>query len=274
MKLRKFKLSFFVACMAVCVCFTPNVGVKANAQYEIVFKAGLHGSIENERSVSYPVEAGSMFPNEPTVVAQEGYVFKGWNKALPEVGSVVEGKQTYVAQYDVLVSGVNYIVRYVDQNNADIATPKSSMAEEGTTIIERAKVVSGYTFNKAQQEFKVLADHTEFTITYTLVNPEEVIRYEDEIINLVVPGTEGQNNTENGNNNPNNNVNNDQTTNEDNNNQNNKEDVKGNETPLAKGDKEKDYTYLYVAGCGVLLVLILGYFYVYKKKQKHTEHKS
>lgn len=276
MKKRRMKFLYFAICAALSMCLLPLKTLKANAQYEIVFKAGLHGTIHNEKSIRFPVQAGELFPDEPSVVAQEGYVFKGWNKTLPEVGSVVEGKQIYVAQYDVLVSGVNYIVRYVNEDNVEIATPKSSMAEEGSTVIERAKTIPGYAYRSAQQSFKVSNKETQFTFTYTLTNPDEVIRYEEEVINQVTPGQDANQNAGGPNNeNDANNENNENNENNGNENEGNNENENVNDpdTPLAKGESKSDLTYLYIGGAAAVLAIILAGLFVRKKKQNTTDEK-
>lgn len=265
--MRKHKLRIWMACLCTvfCMCVMPNLDVKASMpQYEIVFKAGLHGTINNEKSVSYPVTAGDIFPNEPMVSAEAGYVFKGWNKQLPGVGSSVEGKQTYVAQYDVLVSGVNYIVRYVNEDNVEIATPKSTMAESGSTIHERAKIIAGYTYQTAEQQFVVNEQTTSFTFVYTLTNPDEVIRYEQEVINQETPQQGGNQNDNNANNDANNNETEDNTPGNDTPADN--EIVDDNETPLANSNPQSDNGLLIVGGCGILLVVILLGLFLRKKK--------
>lgn len=162
--------------------------VEASAEYEIVFKAGLHGTINGKASLNYRVPAGDRFPNEPTVVAEDGYVFTGWNKALPGVNTPVESKQVFVAKYDVLVDGISYIVHYVDEKGSPIATPKTMMGEAGSKIVERAKVISEYAYEKETQQFTLSEKTKEITFVYNFTGVRENIRYEEEIINEVVPG--------------------------------------------------------------------------------------
>ncbi|MEG0366041.1 MAG: MucBP domain-containing protein [Coprobacillus sp.] len=238
------------------------------AQYEVVFKAGANGTVNNQKSVTYTLGAGETFPDEPTVVAKEGYVFTGWNKALPMVGTKVEGKQIYVAQYDVLIDGISYIVRYVDEQGVTIATAKTMMAESGSRITERAKTIPGYTYQTATQEFVVDQNNKEIKFVYTLTNPEEKIIYQEEVVNVVVPGqarpgqttTPGQANPD------------DNTTNiEDNKvpqgNGENDENIDDQDVPLAKGNQSIDNVLLY-SGIAMVLLLLIGGIIIVKRKKK------
>lgn len=177
-----------------CMFLLPITVTDINAaEYEIVFKAGAHGTVDGKKEVSHRLSTNDVFPDEPAIAVEDGYVFKGWSKQLPSVGSKVSGKAVYVAKYGVVIDGVTYTVRYVDENRTDIATPKTMTGENGTSITERAKNVPGYTYQQAEQTF-TLSDGMEVQFVYTLTNPNEVIRYEtvteEEIINQVEPVTE------------------------------------------------------------------------------------
>lgn len=244
------------------------------AQYEIVFKAGLNGTINNGKSVTYTLMAGATFPDEPTVVAKEGYVFTGWNKALPEVGTKVEGKQVYVAQYDVVISGISYIVRYVDEQGVTIATAKTSMAESGSTIVERAKTIPGYTYQIVTQEFVINQNNKEIKFVYTLTNPEERIVYEEEVTNVTAPGQTTQQG------NINRNTNRNDTAIEENNipqgNGNNgnpakeEETIDDQEVPLAKENDSSMNTVFIYGGIALALVLLAGGIILVKRKKKRS----
>lgn len=179
----------FTGLLMACMFLFPVTITKIQAaEYEIVFKAGAHGTVNGQKEVSYRLSTNDVFPDEPVVTAQEGYVFKGWNKELPDVGSKVSGKTVYVAKYGVVINGVTYTVRYVDENKTDIATPKTMLGEQGSSITERAKTVAGYMYQQSEQTF-TLTNEMEIQFVYTLTNPNEVIRYEtiteEEIINQV-----------------------------------------------------------------------------------------
>lgn len=181
-----------VASALVCAFFSPISMTKVSAaEYAVEFKAGAHGTVNGEKSVSYLVNSGDVFPNEPSINVESGYVFKGWNKELPEVGSAVEGKQIYVAKYGVVINGLNYTVRYVDENSVDIATPTTMLGEDGEQYTVRAKTVAGYTYQNPSQTFTLDENNKQILIVYTLTNPnivnrEEII-YENEVVNQVVP---------------------------------------------------------------------------------------
>lgn len=142
------------------------------ANYQIVFKAGAHGTIQGEKELVYECSSEDLFPDEPIVEAEKGYVFTGWNHALPEVGSKVSGKQVYVAKYAVMIEGVPYTVRYVDEQKKDIATPKTILRELGEQVEERAKQIPGYRAQKEQQQF-VVAEHMEILFIYTLEDTDQ-----------------------------------------------------------------------------------------------------
>ena len=52
------------------------------AEYEIVFKAGAHGTINGNKEASYRLSSDDVFPDEPDIQVEKGYVFVGWNKQL------------------------------------------------------------------------------------------------------------------------------------------------------------------------------------------------
>lgn len=287
MKKRNRFLTALSGIVMACLFLLPisTTDIKA-AEYEIVFKAGAHGSVDGQKEVSYHLSTNDVFPNEPTVSAEEGYVFKGWSKQLPSVGSKVTGKQVYVAKYGVLIDGVSYTVRYVDENKTDIATPKTMLGERGTQIVERAKTVPGYTYQQAEQTF-TLKDGMEIQFVYTLTNPNEVIRYEtitqEEVVNQVVPQENGnQNNvtpTPNPNptpapnpdvvipddNQPNGDGNNDKDTDKDK----DQTDINDQETPEGDG-KGNDYAML-AGGLGILVVAGIAIIFMYWNKKRKTE---
>lgn len=244
------------------------------ASYEVEFKAGAYGSINDKKSKSYSIEAGSMFPDEPTVVAKEGYVFTGWNSELPPVGSIVEDKMVFVAKYETLVNGISYIVRYVDENNVAIATPKSTMGEDGSTIVERAKNVAGYTYKNSTEKITLSKKSKEIVFVYTLTNPKEVIRYEEEIINVPAEGgagttQPGENANGNITNNGGQNAGEGEEVIPDNPTPAAGETIDDNKTPLAGEKLEDNNTMLLALGIGGAIILLAGGFFIlYKRKKK------
>ncbi len=267
--LKKLLATCMVAIMA-CTFSASFLQTAHAAQYEIVFKGGLHGTVDNQKSVSYRLEANSLFPNEPSVQANDGYVFAGWSKQLPAVGSKVDRKMVFVAKYDVLVNGISYIVRYVDEDNVPVATAKTMMAEEGSTIVERAKIVENYAFVEATQEFVLSENKKEIVFVYRATNQKEQIRYEEEQVN-VRGGTQGNQTGGNQGGTPGNTeevAQPDQPKGGG-----NGEEVGGKDTPLAQGDAS-DYLPAMLAGvAGVALLGLIAFIVMKRKKEKESETK-
>lgn len=264
-------ISLFLLALTIML---PTSFMQANAaEYDIIFKAGAHGTLnENkEKSVTHSIQSGDVFPNEPVVNVEEGYIFTGWNKELPEAGSTVNGKHIYVAQYDVEINGVSYIVEYQDQEGVIISTSKSAMGELGSTIIERAKVIPEYTFTTSQQEVILTEGANKVIFTYFLTNPNEREIIVEEVTNVTVPGTTGTagtTGTPTTPQTPTENVEDEDTPLADNPNDN--ETVEEDDTPLAKGN-EKNVSVI-IAGAVFATAFIVGlwWFLVKKKKRKQA----
>lgn len=261
-------MSVCIIAIMACTFMLPLMqNVKANASYQITFKSGLHGTIEGQKAVSYMQEAGSIFPDEPTVQAQDGYVFTGWNKQLPTVGSQVDRKLVFVATYDVLVNGISYIVHYEDEKGLAIATPKTTMGESGSKIVERAKVVSGYTYKESEQTFTLSKNKKEITFVYTSDNTNEKIRYEEEQVNVTEADqnaratAQGNENLTNGN---------DTDTNKKNT-INKEEKADENKTPKAKGNTVENNLPVILGSVAGLILLSGIVIYVIMKKRKQKE---
>lgn len=245
----------------------------AAAQYEIVFKGGLHGTVDNQKSVSYRVNANDMFPNEPSVQVEDGYIFTGWSKPLPQVGSKVDRKMVFVAKYDVVVDGISYIVRYVDENNAPVATAKTMMAEKGTTIVERAKVVENYEYLEASKEIVLSEKQKEIIFVYRDTRQKEQIRYEEEQVN--VAGDAAQGGTQGGNqegNTTNPGVNEEEVNQPDQPKGEGNEAVDDKDTPLAEGEVTEYLPMIAVGVGGVVLVGLVAYLVWKKRKEKEVEN--
>ncbi|MEG0328868.1 MAG: cell wall anchor protein [Longicatena sp.] len=273
---RTLKASFII--LVVSLLMIPFSLAKVHAaSYEVVFKSGAHGTINGNKNETHKLNAGDIFPDEPVVQAEAGYAFKGWDKALPSVGSTVSGKQVFVARYSVLVSGVQYTVHYVDENKVAIATPKTIVAEENSTVNERAKNVAGYQYQEATKDLTITKDLKDVYFTYTLTNPNEVIKYvettEYETINQVVNGENAANNNNATTNNPteapgttpdNEPVQDNETPKADG----GKDKVEDNQTPKAKGTSNN----MLLIGGGIAgLALLVGCILFFLKKRKVTE---
>lgn len=252
------------SCLVAMVCVVP---VHANASYEIEFKAGAHGTINGESKVSYVQEAGSVFPNEPVVTPEDGYRFVGWSKELPEVGSAVEGRMTFVAKYAVVLDGVEYIVRYVDNYGLELDTPKAAVGERGESVTERARYIEGYRIDQTTQTVVLNEDHTEIVFTYvSTAAPEQVI----EEIDRIVPGTGGDQGTttppagdQGEPEQPGEDIEDPDTPLAGDDDTNDSEEIEDDDTALAGGSEN---VMLYVGGAIVLVAAVAIYFFMRNKK--------
>ena len=256
--------SFLFSCL---LCM--NICVVQAASYEISFRGGVNGTVEGQKSVTYTVEENSKFPDEPQVEAKDGYVFVGWNKQLPEVGSLVNGKEVYVARYAAVVSGIRYTVHYVNEIGVDIATQRTMVAEEGNEVTLRAKVIAGYESKEKQRKVIVDKEHHVFKFVYKLIDKDAVDKNANQnqqtqqTTGTATSQVSGQEQTV------------DKET--DAVNGNTKDEIKTekeeeNKTPLAGlfGNDHSNIGYL-AAGAGCLLFLILLFFWKKRKKEKETQ---
>lgn len=270
--IKKLSVLCIVALMACTFLTSYIVNIKAEEtpMYDIVFKGGLHGTVNGKKTMIYEMQAGDIFPNDPSVKVEEGYVFTGWNKELPEVGTTVDRKLVFVAQYDVLVEGISYIVHYVDENNVAIATPKTMMAEAGSKIVERAKVINEYAYQKATQEFVLSEKKKEITFVYNYTGIRENIRYEEEIINVYEEGTPRTTNPGNTGNTPGGNPGDtpggDANIDDPDVPQGDIEDPK---VPQGKLNEEGNSTWMIVGGVGAVALLGLLAWYIVKRKKEN-----
>ena len=278
--LKKLVTGIVLACMFV----VPATTLKLNAaSYQIVFKAGTHGTINGQKEANYQLTSEDAFPDEPNVEAESGYVFAGWNKELPSVGSTVTGKQIYVAKYNVVVNGVNYTVRYVDENGVDITTAKTVLGEKGNDYTVRAKTVAGYTYKEATKTFTLNEENTSITFVYSLTNPNEVVRnetvFEEETVNQVVPGqttNNGNTNAGNNTNNPNQGTQGNEQEEEIEDNEQpkgdgNEEEIEDNKQPESKGEPAGSNSMLIFGGITGAALLICGVWFLIAKRKNHAE---
>lgn len=266
--------SIMIMMFTLCIFLFPLMNVQVHAaEYEVVFKAGSHGTVNGGKEVSYRLSNNDIFPNEPSIAVEDGYVFQGWSKELPEVGTNVTGKQVYVAKYGVVINGIIYTVRYVDENKVDIATATTMLGEKGTEYTVRAKTVPGYTFQETTKSFNLESNNQEIVFVYTLTNPDLVVRnetvYEYENVNQTVGGTtQGQ-----GGNQANTNPETDAPENVTpagggENTPEEEETIEDEENPLANTDGVSKYTMLISVFAGVLLLAGVGAYLVLKKRKK------
>lgn len=147
--------------------------------YEVTFKSGSQGVFDvsgldsnatyNEKhtSVTYKVNAGDAFPEVPELIINEGYRNNEWSQTLPAVNSPVEEKEIYVAKYTKIVNGVEFTVRYVDQNGVELDTPTIYTTDLGIEEVVRAKTIDGYTPDALQKRLTVSRENVEIQFMYT-----------------------------------------------------------------------------------------------------------
>lgn len=264
-KLKKMAIFMLMICFLVPFCITDTY---ASNQYDIIFRAGGHGSINGENKVTITVNYGDNFPDVPDVTVEEGYIFNGWDKPLPSVGSSVESKQVYVARYTRAISGQIYHVRYVDQNDVDLISPKVSLGELNHTITERAKQINNYPVDNVEKSITISNSKNEIVFVYTLPQDALQTSYITETVNVenTVPTNTNQQNTNTGTTDiedtqiplsPN--AEDEQET----------KDIEDNQIPLASNieDKDTNYTLIISSGVAIGIVILLALF-VYKKKTK------
>lgn len=172
--------------------------VSAATSYDIIYRAGAHGSFNGESKYVVEKEYGTAFPDDPyydnLLAVDEGYVFKGWSEEMPDT---VTGKMTLVAKYAPIVNGVQYKVRYVDQNDTDIVTPRLAIGELGSTVTVRAKTINDWPVDQTSKSIELTDGTNEIKFVYTVPEDEVQIEYVTEYVTntvdeiVTVPATPG-----------------------------------------------------------------------------------
>ena len=267
-----------ILCLACAFTFVlPQVShIQAkDVYYEITFRAGAHASFDGKSKVVKTVKFKDAFPDVPDLTIEEGYVFKEWSKELPKVGSPVESKQTYVAKCVPVVSGQQYTVKYVDQNDVDIISPKIRIGELGSTVTERAKTIEDWPVDQAEKSITITNQTNEIKFVYTVpadqVRTEYVTEYETNVVDQVTtvvdntgtpaaPVTPAPGTPENPG---------DDVTNVDDNQTpqsgGDTTDIPDNQTPQAKGQPTDNAT-LITGAVGLGIILILAAYLVARRK--------
>lgn len=124
-------------------------GVKGTApRYTVTYQPGDHGTLDNlgagEDVVRSDLVKGTATPDAPTVNADEGYYFKGWE---PERAATVTGDAVYTAKYDKR-NDLNYTVHYY--LNGTTQKVEDDKVVDGKTfeevVTETYATIDGYTF--------------------------------------------------------------------------------------------------------------------------------
>jgi hypothetical protein len=142
---------------------------------------------DDQTKVVYKVAYGAAFPDLPTVVPAAGYVVNTAEWDAAATPAAVEGKEEMVAKYLRLVDGVEYTVKYVDENGVDVASPIIATANKGDTVTARAKSVSGYYADSAVKTLNVTGEGLSVSFVYKLTNPPSGETIE-QIVEEVIPG--------------------------------------------------------------------------------------
>ena len=174
----------------------PMSVVNAVTTYDITFRAGAHGDFSGESKVVYTEEYNAQYPTDPydagLLTVDEGYAFIGWDEVLP---SRVDGAATYVAKYTPIINGVEYRIRYVDQNDVDLVTPRIMIGELGSEVTQQARNINDYPVDQAEKSIVLGEDNNVITFVYTVpedeVQPEYITEVITEVVDQVttVPGT-------------------------------------------------------------------------------------
>lgn len=167
----------FAAFLAFSMMYpTSATDVQAASTYDVVFKAGSHGTFteepagatlsEDKKTLTYEVGVNEEFPEVPEIKIDEGYRTNGWNET-PAVGTNVQERQVYVAKYTKLVNAVEFTVKYVDNFGNQLATPRIYTTELGSTQTVFYKDIEGYVVDAYQKTMEVTRDGIEIEFRYT-----------------------------------------------------------------------------------------------------------
>lgn len=179
-------------------CLPCLNSVKAATSYDVIFRAGAHGSFNGESKYVVEKEYGTAFPDDPyyenELAVDDGYIFTGWNKEMPET---VTGKTVLVAKYTPLVDGVEYKIRYVDQNDVDIVTPRLAIGNVGSSVTVTAKTINDWPVDQSTKTIQLTEGTNEIKFVYTVPEDEVQTEYVTEYVTntvdevVTVPATAG-----------------------------------------------------------------------------------
>ncbi|MDR3241494.1 MAG: InlB B-repeat-containing protein [Lactobacillaceae bacterium] len=97
----------------------------ATRKVNVTFVAGTHGTlVYGDHGATTPIDYGTSWSDAnitvPEPVADKGYEFAGWVKALPSADTIITSDKMFTAQFVKKASGT-VTVRYVDDNGEQIA---------------------------------------------------------------------------------------------------------------------------------------------------------
>lgn len=218
------KLVSGIMALAVSVVLVPAMDVQAASEYTVTFRPGNVGqfgiasednsmktvkdmaqevadiyyaqyetTVTENGAIKVKVSAGAAMPATPGyVIPDEGYCVRAWG---PEQGETVRKNVDYVVDYGRLIDGVEYTVKYVDEESGESLAPfATAYANIGDTVSVNAPATittsdaGEYVLTSAAtQELTLTADAASNVITFTYAyNYDPGTVTEDVIVN--VPG--------------------------------------------------------------------------------------
>lgn len=213
-----------VMALAVVCSLMPAISVHAASEYTVTFRPGnvgrfgiassakgetsvkdmaqevadvLYGaydvSVTENGAIKVKVPSGEQIPAAPAyIIPDEGYCVRTWG---PEQGAQVSKNVDYVVDYGRLTDGVEYTVKYIDEESGESIAPFAiAYANVGESVISNAPAIittseaGSYVLTSASsQEITLDADAASNMIVFNYAyqyNPETII---EEVV-TVVPG--------------------------------------------------------------------------------------
>lgn len=218
------KLVSGMMALAVSVVLVPAINAQAASAYTVTFRPGNVGqfgiasadnsmktvqdmaqevadiyyaqyetTVTENGAIKVKVPAGTEMPATPGyIIPDEGYCVRTWG---PEQGETVRKNVDYVVDYGRLIDGVEYTVKYVDEESGESLAPfATAYANIGDTVTVNAPATittsnaGEYTLTSdATKELTLVADASSNVITFTYAyqyNPGTVT----EEVTVTVPG--------------------------------------------------------------------------------------
>ena len=160
-----------------------SLSPKAKYNVDFVVDDGVNSSLEGK--TNYKVESGKSTKNEPNLKIKKGYEFEKWTVTT-------DGKTTDVVDNpkDIIITGdtvftayikpvdANYTVRYVDENDNDIANKVRKDAKYGDNVVENAIDIKGYTLNDSDTKtLEIDVDNNEIIFRYKTNEYPYTVKY-------------------------------------------------------------------------------------------------
>lgn len=220
----KKKLVSGMMALAVSAALMPAINVQAASAYTVTFRPGNVGqfgiaaednsmktvkdmaqevadiyyaqyetTVTENGAIKVKVPAGSAVPAIPGyIIPDEGYCVRSWG---PEQGETVRKNVDYVVDYGRLIDGVEYTVKYVDEESGESLAPFSTAyANIGDTVTVNAPATittsdaGEYVLTSAAtQELTLVAEADSNVITFTYAYHYTPDTVTEEVI-VTIPG--------------------------------------------------------------------------------------